>query len=150
MTVLGILKGKVFRSQVEREKGSILVELVMACLVLMVFFFACVEIAWLIRDDVYLQRVVRDAAREAVLTGNLGAGYTKAVDVARMYFGRYSGDVNVSLKRHDSGQSHSVVCTATYPHRFFGWFSKNALGGKGVTLSARAVFGWWDFPQGYE
>ncbi|WP_156896845.1 TadE family protein, partial [Desulfovirgula thermocuniculi] len=43
------------------EKGSVLVELVMVCLVLMVFFFACVEVAWLIRDDVYLQRVARDA-----------------------------------------------------------------------------------------
>lgn len=141
--------GRIFRPR-GGERGSVLVELVMACLVLMVFFFACVEVAWLIRDDVYLQRVARDAAREAVLAGSLDAGYAKAADRARMYFGGNAGDVRVSLERHDSYRSHSVVCTATYPHRFFGWFSKNALGGKGVTLSARAVFGWWDFPQDYE
>ncbi|WP_027718972.1 TadE/TadG family type IV pilus assembly protein [Desulfovirgula thermocuniculi] len=148
--VLGILKGKVFKSQVEREKGSVLVELVMACLVLMVFFFACVEVAWLIRDDVYLQRVARDAAREAVLAGSLDAGYAKAADRAQMYFGSNAGDVQVSLERYDAPQRHSVTCVAKYPHRFFGWFSKDILGGKGVTLSAVATFGWWDFPQDYE
>jgi len=132
------------------EKGSVLVELVAACLVLMVFFFACVEVAWVVRDHVYLQRVARDAAREAVLAGSLDAGYAKGFDRAKAYFGRYAGDVKISLERYDSGQSHSAVCVVTYPHKFFGWFSKNALGGKGVMLSARAVFGWWDFPESYE
>lgn len=130
------------------EKGTVLIELVMSCLILMVFFFACVEVIWMVRDNVYLHRVAREAAREAAITGDINEGYAKAHDVAGMYFGNQN--VGVSLERHDAYRSHTVVCLATYQHKFFGNFSKEALGGKGVTFSARAVYGWKDFTEDYE
>lgn len=119
------------------ERGSILVETVFASLILLVFMFACVETVFLIADKVHLQRVVRDAAREAVITNNLSAGYRAGYDRAEMYF-RDRGSVRLRLERRDSFESRTVVCTAEYTHRVFG----NLLPqGKEVRLSATAVFG---------
>lgn len=137
-----------FANNLPGEKGTVLIELVMSFLVLVTFFFACVEIMWLVRDNVYLHRVAREAAREAVITGSISEGYAKARDMAGMYFGNQ--DIGVSLERRDAYRNHTVTCLATYQHRFFGTVSKEALGGKGVTLSAKAVYGWKDFTEDYE
>ena len=130
------------------DRGSILVETVLSALVLVVLMFAVIEVAWLLRDNVYLQRVAREAAREAVLTGDLNAGYAKGRAVSEMYFGS-PGAVSLRLETGREGQARYMVAHALYPHRFFGWFSKKMLGGREMILSARAIFGWYDFGTQY-
>jgi len=136
------------RRPLKEEKGSILVETVLSALVLVVLMFAVVEVAWLLRDNVYLQRVAREAAREAALVGDLGAGYARGKAASEMYFGDPEA-VGLRLDAVKSGRERYVVAQVFYSHRFFGWFSKQMLGGKEVIMSGRAVFGWYDFGTEY-
>ncbi len=129
------------------EKGTVLIELVASCLVLMVFFFACAETWFLVRDKLYLQRIARDGAREAVIVGgSIGAGRDKAEDDARQFFGSRASKVNIDMDRHDSYRFHSVTCSVSYPHPVFG----NLVSGGEVNLNARATFGWKDEATDYE
>lgn len=133
--------------RIRDTRGQILMETVIAMLVLLVLFFAIFESAYLIRDDLNLQRVAREAAREAVLTGSVTAGYAKGRDVAAMYFpGR---NVTLELREQGYGREHVVFVRATVEHKFLGQFSVRILGSEGMRLGARAVYGWWDTSQEY-
>jgi len=128
-------------------RGQILMETVIAMLVLLVLFFAIFESAYLIRDDLYLQRVAREAAREAVLTGSVAAGYAKGRDVAAMYFpGR---NVALELREQGSGREHVVIARATVMHKFLGQYAVKLFGSEGMRLGARAVYGFWDTSEDY-
>lgn len=133
------------RNVARDERGSVLVELVFSALVLVVFFFAVAGTAMMVRDYVHLQRVAREAAREAAMLGDVSAGYRKGTDLAGMYFPR--GGVSLRLERRDAYRSHSVTAVASYPHRVFGG---GVLGMPEVRLSAQATFGWWDTSTEYE
>lgn len=140
-----IFKIKFFRPQ----KGSILVETAAAFIILTLFFFGIIEMFGLVRDGILLNRIAREAAREAAITGNDGAGYAKAADMARLYFGRYAGAVGVEFTHYDGYQRHSITCKVTYPHKILNVL-RGAMGRGEVNLSAKAVFGWYDFTQRYE
>jgi len=127
------------------QRGSVLVELAAACMLLLAFFFASIETMFLVRDSIYLHRLVRDAAREAAITGSVTAGEQKARDLAAMYFGRNGSRVRVEFFLYAESQKRSVTCVATYPHRVFGEYSARVLGGWEVNLGAHATFGWYDF-----
>lgn len=132
---------------VKSEKGTVLIELVASCLVLIVFFFACAETWFLVRDKLYLQRIARDGAREAVIVGgSTSSGEDKARDDARQFFGSRASKVNIQMDRYDSSRFHSVTCSVSYPHPVFG----NLISSREVNLSARAVFGWRDEAKSYE
>lgn len=129
------------------EKGTVLIELVASCLVLTVFFFACAETWFLVRDKLYLQRIAREGAREAVIVGgDEGTGRDKAEDDARQFFGSRASKVNISMDRYDSYRFHSVTCSVSYPHPVFGKY----LGVWEVNLNARATYGWKDEATAYE
>lgn len=110
-------------------------------MVLVVFFFACAETFFLVRDRMLLERIVRDGAREAAITGDMGKGEEKADDRARQFFGDRASEVTVTLDRKERNGAEVVVCTADYTHPVFGSLS---LGVGEVRLSARAVFSWKD------
>ena len=128
----------------KRQKGSILVEFAVSCLLLVVFFFGMVEVWSMVRDKVYLQRIVRDATREAAVTGDVSSGYGVAQDRARQYFGQAANRCIVILETDEQPGSHLVIGEGKFGHRPFGSISEK-LWGKEVTLRARAVFGWYDF-----
>ncbi|AOQ23116.1 hypothetical protein MTAT_29680 [Moorella thermoacetica] len=135
------------RIRLTTEKGSVLIELVFSVVLLTVFFFAIAGTISLVRDYVYLHRIAREAAREAVLTGDTAAGYMKAEDLAKMYFPRTYGRVTVSLSRQDGYRQHSVTATASYPHvALYAPF----IGPWEVNFTTDATFGWWDFSTVYE
>ena len=71
--------------RIRSEKGSILIETVAVCLVLVVIFVACIELFGLITTDIYIYKVAREGGREAALTNSTGTGEAKARDVANQY-----------------------------------------------------------------
>lgn len=116
-------------------------------LILMILFFAVFETAVLIRDDMYLQRVAREAAREAALTGNLYAGYAKGRDMAAMYF---SGkNVTISLDQRGSGRNAVVVARAEMFRPFLGGYTERLFGERGIKLGSVATYAWHDRAEGY-
>ncbi|ACX51906.1 hypothetical protein Adeg_0761 [Ammonifex degensii KC4] len=131
------------------EEGSIIVETVVACVVLTAFFLASAAVALLIIDKVHLQRVVREAAREVAITDSVAAGEQRGRDLARMYFGKRAGEVDLSVDisavRAGDRVERYVTATGSFPHRVFGG---KFLGLGEVRLHAQATFGWWDFPHG--
>jgi hypothetical protein len=131
------------------RKGSILVETAAAFIILTLFFFGMIEMFGLVRDSILLNRIAREAAREVAITGSDAAGLARATDLASQYFGRYGGSVHVEFTHYDGYQRHSVTCKVTYPHKVLNVL-RNAMGRGEVDLSAKAVFGWYDFTQRYE
>lgn len=131
------------------KRGVVLIELVISCLILVIFFFAAIETWSIIRDKVQLQRVVRDAAREAALVGSISAGEQIGRDRAQQYYGPNASRVQIHLQEYIQPQSSLVVGTATYQRIIFGQLSRDLFGME-VMLSARAVFGWKDLIENYE
>lgn len=123
------------------EKGTILIELVVSCLVLLMFFYVCTETFFLVRDKMLLERIARDGAREAALTGDTGTGREKAHDRARQFFGKRASEVTVELERKERNGAEVVICTVGYGHPVFG---NLGLSIGEVRLGARAVFSWKD------
>jgi Flp pilus assembly protein TadG len=122
---------------VRTERGSVLVEMVAACLLLTIFFFICAGTWFLVQDKLSLERVARDGAREAVIVGDIDKGRQKAEDRAEQFFGKRAGDVDIHFESIDDGTFHARTCVATYPHKLFGF-------GTEVTLRAEATYGWKD------
>ncbi|NPV30539.1 MAG: hypothetical protein HPY58_13015 [Firmicutes bacterium] len=137
--------------RLKSERGTVLIELVFSCLILVIFFYACTEVFLLVRDKLYLQRIARDGAREAVIVGGSeSAGTAKARARAQQFFGNRASKVDVEMKRYDGDRVHAVTCVVSYPHPVFGPLSEKIFGSREVTLSARATFGWRDLATGYE
>lgn len=127
------------------EKGTVLIELVISCLVLIIFFYVCAGTWFLIRDKVYLHKVARNGAREAVIIGgDVEAGRNKAYNAAQQFFGSQALKVDISIDRYDSYKFHSVTCSVSYRHPVFGNL------GREVDLHDRATFGWQDEAKTYE
>lgn len=133
------------------ERGAVFVELVLSCFILIIFFYACTESFLLIRDKLYLQRVVRDGAREAVIVeGSEDAGIAKARASAKRFFGSRASKVDIKMERYDANRVHTRTCVANYPHPVLGPLSEKIFGSKEVVLGAKATFGWRDLAAGYE
>lgn len=127
-----------------------MVETVLSCLLLLVFFFACVGVWQMVRDKLYLERIARDGAREAVMVGSLDAGRAKAEDRARQFFGSRWREVQIDLTRRDEHRLHYVTCTARFTRPLVGPAAGKLLGVGEVTLGGKAVFGWKDLATSYE
>ena len=123
------------------RRGSIMIEFVAACLVLVAIFTGITETALLIKDRIYLQRVVRDGAREAAITGNIEAGRYKAQDRALQYFGNNKAYIDIDTEQY--GNVEYITCSATYPHSLATGLGR-MLTDKEVMLNAKAVYGWYD------
>lgn len=120
------------------EKGKVFVETVLVMLILIILFFAIFETAILIRDDMYIQRIAREAAREAALTGDVSIGYLKGLDAGKMYFpGR---EIRLELKV----DGEVVIVRAYVEHLFLGKYSIDFFGEGGMTLGSRAMYKWQD------
>ena len=118
-----------------------MLEFVAACLVLVVIFTGITETALLIKDRIYLQRVARDGAREAAITGSIEAGRYKAQDRALQYFRNNKAYIDITTRRY--GNVEYITCNATYPHSLATGLGK-MLTEREVMLNAQAVYGWYD------
>lgn len=130
---------KILRS----SKGSIMVETVMVCLVLMVVLVFCFETFSLITNSVNIQKIAREAAREAAIVGPDGgieAGKTKAASMNRQYMP--GKQLAITLYPAVDSQKSHVICNVTLEYRFLEFMRDEGIGGK--SLNAKAVYPWWD------
>ncbi len=121
---------KLFKS----EKGSIMIELVFTCLILVVLMLCAVEVINIVRADIYIHKVAREGAREAAITNNLDAGRNMAEDCIQQYFATNKPTV------HPYPNNNNIVFEVFYSHKHFSFLNKTGYGG--VDLNARAIYPW--------
>ncbi|WP_165859223.1 TadE/TadG family type IV pilus assembly protein [Desulfofundulus salinus] len=122
-------------------------EFAAASLVLVILFLGMMTLWGVLNDYANINKVCREGAREAALTGSEYAGYMKALEVAWVW-GLKPERLSVEFYPDSGSNKRLVTCVVTYRAPLF---SRNfpALAGKGsldeVTLRSEATFGWWDF-----
>jgi len=104
------------------QKGSVMVETVFACMILLLIFAGMTEIVFLVRDEIGVIRVAREGAREAALSGNLSAGTARAYEVAAMTL---LSRPRVEMTTEAAGGATDVICRASYAH--YPFFSRLKL-----------------------
>jgi len=125
--------------KLKSQNGTVMIETVLSCLLLIVFFFGFIELFHVIQSDIYVQRIAREGAREASLTGDTAIGRAKAEELVRQYF----GTANAARIDMEVTQDSAVICTATYKYKPFKMLSQNGYK-REVILNGQAVFPWWD------
>ncbi len=131
----------------KNRRGSILLEFVSASIMLVFLFLAAVTFSLFFSDYYSIQKVAREAAREACITGSESAGRQKAAEAAWLW-GLDPERMEVWFERDSSTNRAIVTCTARYTSQpFYRTFPKllNRVPLTDVELTARASFGWWDF-----
>lgn len=124
--------------RLKSQRGTAFVELSLISIFLVLIFCAGLEMGSLIHAQMGVTRVVREGAREAVLTGDTSTGYSRARECAEQCLGS-STDTTIRVIKNDN----TVVCTASYEHKTLEFLSKNGIG-ENRTLKATAVYSWWD------
>lgn len=123
------------------QRGSILVELVFVCMLLVIFMLGTIEVINLIRADIYLEKIAREGAREAAITNSILIGKLMAEDNAGQYFA--SSQPVIALYTNDTaGKTANVVCDVSYHYKYLYFLNKNGIGG--TELNAKAIYPWWD------
>jgi len=126
------------------EKGSIMVETVAACLILIIIMFGFFETYKLIDTKLKVQRIARDAAREAAINYNgkgLELAKDKAKDIAEQYIPHMNPSITVYLNKVN-GEDANVVCSVTVDYRYMQYFKKSGIGGR--SINATAIYPWQD------
>ena len=119
----------------KNEKGSILIETVFSCLLLMLFFYAFLEMFFMIQSDRYAIIIAREGAREAGITSSISIGEAKAKDLALQYYGSLENTKIIKCKKN--GPS-SVSCVVIHEYKPFKSFTSSS--GMGVNLLGTAIF----------
>ena len=127
--------------RLRNQKGSIMFEMVVSMLILVGFFFSCIEVFSVVKDRIYIQKIAREGAREASLTGKLEPGQGKAQDCARQYFNSKNVHISVEKITNNNGDIN-VACYVTRPHQPFSFLNQNGMGV--INLEAQAIYPWWD------
>lgn len=123
------------------QKGSIILETLFACILLVIVFAGMTEIALITRDQIGVIRTAREGAREAALSGNISSGYSRAREVAQLSL---PGMPSITLTTEPANaNTENVVCQVSYEHKPF----LNQLGIGGMTLSAEACYHFKDFNE---
>lgn len=123
------------------EKGQAMVEVVVSCILLVMILLASVEVFTVITTKMYMEKVVREAGREAVLAGNIVTGEVKGNDIANQYLGKHKYVVKCSPTQ-SQGEIVNVSCFITLDYPYFKSISANGMGG-GVYY-AEAIYPWKD------
>lgn len=136
------------RSIIQTDRGTILIETAVVCLVLVVILVFCLETFTLITTQINIQKVAREGARETAIVGDFGDGGIKAIDAglrkADMIIQQCLKNEYPSRKIYLSnvnGRSY-VICDVAVEYRFLKHIRTNGVGGK--ILDARAIYPWYD------
>ena len=117
-----------------------MLEFVMSVSILLVIFLAAITLASQFADYYGIQKVAREGAREASITGDVSWGRTKALQSAWLW-GLKSNKIIVNF----SQDSTTVTCNVTYISTpMYKSFLKMVDGKtlKDITLRSRARFVW--------
>lgn len=126
------------------ERGSIMVETVAACLILVIIMFGFFETYSLINTKLKIQRIAREGAREAAINYNgegLNLAKEKSRDIANQYIPHMNPSINVYLSKAN-GKDANVVCSVSVDYRYMQYLKKEGMGGR--TVNAMAIYPWQD------
>lgn len=118
--------------EARNEEGSVMVEAALCFILLVMLVLISVEILSLIRLEIYSNRIAREGAREAALTGNISAGTSKARALSQQYLG---GKAQVSINNDDN----IVVCNVNCKTTVFKYIHSGEM-----NISAKAIYPWQD------
>lgn len=142
----GPATGNISTDRLESRNGSILLEFAFVVTVLMVIFMGAVTLSFLYSDYYAIQKVAREGAREACITGSEDRGRGKILEAAWLW-GLDPGRMTVSFERRRFTGRIIETCTVSYVAQPFGRIfptlvNRVPLGD--FRLTARAAFGWND------
>lgn len=140
LTDSGRKTGRCIIRSLRNDKGSVLLEFVMVITVLTVIFMAAVTFSFLFSDYYGVQKVAREGAREASVTGNTDWAGAKALQAAWLW-GLDPEKISVEFSRDGT----AVTCYVTYSAAPFHKTFPVLVGGvplKDVAMNARATFVW--------
>ena len=125
---------------VRDQKGSVLLEFIFSISVLLVIFIFAVTFSFLFADYYGVQKVAREGAREASITGNVDWARIKAEQAAWLW-GLDPDRVAVDFFQDRT----TVTCQVTYTVSPFHKTFPKLIGGSpltDVTMNAGATFVW--------
>ncbi|MFZ5632133.1 MAG: TadE/TadG family type IV pilus assembly protein [Bacillota bacterium] len=131
----------------KNQKGSVLLEFAFVITILIVVFMGTVTLSFLYSDYYAVQKVAREGAREACITGSEDQGRQKALEAAWLW-GLDPNRTAVEFERDSSANRAIETCTVRYIARPFDRSFPTLVNGtplRDVQLNARASFGWRDF-----
>jgi len=132
---------------IEDEKGVIIIEAAFSFILLIFLFLGVITLSFIIRDCYNIQKVAREGAREACITGSIESGYNKAMSSVWLY-NLDSDRLTIKFNNQHTGNRHTVTCDVTYRINLFSRTFPQLVGGKSLVdfdVHSKATFGWWDF-----
>lgn len=118
--------------KIRSQRGSMIVEMAMACMVLVLLFLMFMETFFLVQGKIYVVKIAREGAREAAMTSDIEMGRTAAIN--------YAGQILKKPVQIDiSDKNNTVTCDVTYTHHVCQYL---ANGGLSYDLSSRAIYPW--------
>jgi len=115
-------------------------------IILLVLFLGLATVWFVAKDCISIQKVVREGAREAVITGSEDRGISMAYRTAWLW-GLDPDRLTVSFSRHVDGTRTFETCYATYRVNLFSHTFPALVGRAPLSdfdVKASAVFGWRD------
>lgn len=124
----------------KKQQGSVMLEFVMSVSILMVIFLAAITLSVQFADYYGIQKVAREGAREASVTGDVSWGRAKALQSAWLW-GLKPEKINVNFTQDSSTVSCNVSYVSTPVYKdFIKMVNGKPL--KDITLRSRARFVW--------
>jgi Flp pilus assembly protein TadG len=132
---------------IEDERGVIIIEAAFSFILLIFLFLGAVTLSFVIRDCYNIQKVAREGAREACITGSVESGYNKALSSAWLY-GLDPDRLTIKFDNQHTGNRNLITCDVTYRINLFSRTFPQLVGGDSLfdfDVHSKATFGWWDF-----
>ncbi len=129
------------------ERGQAMLEFTGSIILFVLLYLFLITIGLRIADYSAVQKVARDAGREATITGNMNDGYYKAQETAWMWH-LDPNKLSVYLSTSQAGQRNLVTSEVNYRSSPFARMFPTLVGQEPVDekeLTGQATFGWWDF-----
>lgn len=129
------------------ERGVILLEFAFSFIVLVILFLGMVTFSFVLKDYVSAQRVAREGAREAVITGSTNAAYSKACEAAWLW-GLKPENLSIWFSQDASGNRTFEECYVKYRTNLFNYTFPTLVGQAPLNdfdINTSATFGWMDF-----
>ncbi|SFH34039.1 TadE-like protein [Desulfotomaculum arcticum] len=135
------------KNLIKNQKGVIIIEAALSFIVLLIFFLGLVTMSFIFKDYINIQKVAREGAREACITGNIDRAYDTAVQTAWLW-GMDTNRLTVKFRKDSIGNRNLETCVVTYRVNLFSKTFPKLAGGSSLTdfnINAQATFGWQDF-----
>lgn len=142
----GRAAGSILTDQMKNQKGSVMLEFAFVITFMLVIFMATVTFSFLFADYYNVQKVAREGAREACITGNENRAKAKASEAGRLW-GLDPDRMTLEFVKEGSARV-TQTCIVHYSARPFNKTFPTLINQtplKDFQLTAKATFGWWDF-----